>query len=243
MQQSVRKFRSTYFNAIGQQKGPLKLTRRYSAMQKNAVGLVVLLTTPHDQLSVFDCDAQILFRKSGNRQGDPKGVVGNLFNIVRGIAVLGLGSPFDKPLQLVESQKKRMRSQAQFTHGVLTQATLCPPPRKQGRPETYGALTRRPQVSVGATDNRNSWVFWDKTTASECQMHHNPPQTMAPEEVLRVKLEALKREHRDLDEAIRALEDQGRADPLTLRRLKKQKLALKDRITVLEDKITPDIIA
>ena len=74
-------------------------------------------------------------------------------------------------------------------------------------------------------------------------MHNTPPQTMAPEEVLRVKLEALKREHRDLDEAIRALEDQGRADPLTIRRLKKQKLSLKDRISVLEDEITPDIIA
>jgi hypothetical protein len=66
---------------------------------------------------------------------------------------------------------------------------------------------------------------------------------MAPEEVLRVKLEMLKREHRDLDEAIRALEDQGRPDPLTVRRLKKQKLLLKDRISLLEDQITPDIIA
>lgn len=74
-------------------------------------------------------------------------------------------------------------------------------------------------------------------------MPHDQPRTMAPEEVLRVKLEALKREHRDLDEAIRALEDQGRADPLTVRRLKKQKLSLKDRIALLEDEITPDIIA
>ena len=74
-------------------------------------------------------------------------------------------------------------------------------------------------------------------------MLHEPPQTMAPEEVLRLKLEVLRREHRDLDEAIRALEDQGRADPLTVRRLKKQKLSLKDRISVLEDQITPDIIA
>lgn len=74
-------------------------------------------------------------------------------------------------------------------------------------------------------------------------MSHEQPQTMDPEEVLRLKLEVLKREHRDLDEAIRALEEQGRADPLTVRRLKKQKLALKDRISLLEDQITPDIIA
>lgn len=74
-------------------------------------------------------------------------------------------------------------------------------------------------------------------------MPQDQPQKMAPEEVLRVKLEMLKREHRDLDEAIRALEDQGRPDPLTVRRLKKQKLLLKDRISLLEDQITPDIIA
>ena len=50
-------------------------------------------------------------------------------------------------------------------------------------------------------------------------------------------------EHRDLDEAITALEGKGTADQLTLRRLKKQKLGLKDRIAILEDQLTPDIIA
>ncbi len=66
---------------------------------------------------------------------------------------------------------------------------------------------------------------------------------MMTEDVLRVKLEALKREHRDLDEAIHALEEKGTADQLTLRRLKKQKLVLKDRIAQIEDRLLPDIIA
>lgn len=70
-----------------------------------------------------------------------------------------------------------------------------------------------------------------------------PKVEMAAEEVLRVKLEALRREHRDLDEAISALEAKGTGDPLTIRRLKKQKLGLKDRIQALEDRLTPDIIA
>ena len=74
-------------------------------------------------------------------------------------------------------------------------------------------------------------------------MTQTPPKTMEPEEVLKVKLEALRREHRDLDEAIRALEEKSTRDPLTVRRLKKQKLALKDRIAVIEDQLTPDIIA
>lgn len=66
---------------------------------------------------------------------------------------------------------------------------------------------------------------------------------MSREEVLTVELEVLKREHRDLDEAIHALEEQGRADMFTLRRLKKQKLSIKDKIARIEDELFPDIIA
>lgn len=66
---------------------------------------------------------------------------------------------------------------------------------------------------------------------------------MPTEDVLRVQLGVLRREHRDLDEAISALEDKGTGDPFTLKRLKKQKLLLKDKIAALEDRLTPDIIA
>ena len=63
------------------------------------------------------------------------------------------------------------------------------------------------------------------------------------DEMLRIKLEVLRREHRDLDEAVRAMESTGRPDQLSLRRLKKQKLALKDQIVKIEDQLIPDIIA
>ncbi len=69
------------------------------------------------------------------------------------------------------------------------------------------------------------------------------PPTMSRDEVLRIKLEFLQRAHRDLDHAIAALDVGGLADPLRLRRLKKQKLALKDQIARIEDELTPDIIA
>ncbi len=69
------------------------------------------------------------------------------------------------------------------------------------------------------------------------------PSEMNFEEMLRVKLEVLRREHRDLDEAVQALEQTGRPDQLTLRRLKKQKLVLKDQIVKMEDQLIPDIIA
>ena len=67
--------------------------------------------------------------------------------------------------------------------------------------------------------------------------------SMKTDEVLRVELAVFRREHRDLDEAIRALSERGTADQLTLQRLKKQKLRLKDRIALIEDRLTPDIIA
>jgi hypothetical protein len=66
---------------------------------------------------------------------------------------------------------------------------------------------------------------------------------MKSEEVLRVELEVFRRQHRDLDEAIRALVERGTSDQLTIQRLKKQKLQLKDKIALIEDLLTPDIIA
>ncbi|MCC2110695.1 MAG: DUF465 domain-containing protein [Hyphomicrobiales bacterium] len=60
---------------------------------------------------------------------------------------------------------------------------------------------------------------------------------------IRAELMRLRQEHSDLDAAISALIETGRADHLRLQRLKKQKLSLKDRISLLEDKLLPDIIA
>lgn len=71
----------------------------------------------------------------------------------------------------------------------------------------------------------------------------NAHHQMSHEEISRARLEVLRREHRDLDEAITALVCVGANCSLTLQRLKKQKLALKDRISRLEDELTPDIIA
>ena len=70
-----------------------------------------------------------------------------------------------------------------------------------------------------------------------------PPSELNHDEMLRIRLGVLVREHRDLDEAIHVLETAGRPDPLTLRRLKKQKLFLKDQIVKMEDALIPDIIA
>jgi len=68
--------------------------------------------------------------------------------------------------------------------------------------------------------------------------------TEEEEEVeLKAQLERLRQEHRDLDAAIEALQSVPGSDVIQVQRLKKRKLVLRDRITFIEDQLTPDIIA
>jgi hypothetical protein len=60
---------------------------------------------------------------------------------------------------------------------------------------------------------------------------------------LRAQLSRLRQEHRDLDAAIEALQGSRASDILQVQRLKKRKLVLRDRMTFIEDQLTPDIIA
>lgn len=57
---------------------------------------------------------------------------------------------------------------------------------------------------------------------------------------LRTRLEELRIEHRDLDDAITRLTQAPCDDELMLRRMKKRKLALKDRIAAIEMALAPD---
>ncbi len=62
-----------------------------------------------------------------------------------------------------------------------------------------------------------------------------------PEQAAR--LEQLKMEHRDLDDAIEALRAKSAPDQLQIARLKKRKLRLRDEIAMIQDRLIPDIIA
>ena len=63
------------------------------------------------------------------------------------------------------------------------------------------------------------------------------------ESAMAIELSRLRQEHRDLDGAIEALEHAATGDQLQVQRLKKRKLILRDRISFIEDILTPDIIA
>jgi hypothetical protein len=63
------------------------------------------------------------------------------------------------------------------------------------------------------------------------------------DEAIREQLDAMKAEHRRLDEQIIALSAEPLSDQLEIARLKRRKLQLKDRIQMIMDRNTPDIIA
>ncbi len=67
--------------------------------------------------------------------------------------------------------------------------------------------------------------------------------TKEEERELREQLARLQQEHRDLDAAIMALAASPGSDLIQVQRLKKRKLVLRDKIRVIEDQLTPDIIA
>ncbi len=67
--------------------------------------------------------------------------------------------------------------------------------------------------------------------------------TEEEERELRAQLARLQQEHRDLDAAILALAESPGSDLIQVQRLKKRKLVLRDRISYIEDQLTPDIIA
>jgi hypothetical protein len=63
------------------------------------------------------------------------------------------------------------------------------------------------------------------------------------EDAVREMLTAVTQEHRDLDDAIAALVAAGTFDLLTVQRMKKRKLLLKDEMERLQNMLVPDIIA
>ena len=62
-------------------------------------------------------------------------------------------------------------------------------------------------------------------------------------EATKARIAELHLEHRSLDKVISSLADSPTLNELELRRLKKQKLKLKDQITLLEKRLVPDVPA
>ena len=111
--------------------------------------------------------------------------------------------------------------------------------RSNPRYTALGALERR-------TAKRDTFTgFRRPIDAGGCEPSFESAVAMTKDEEreLREQLARLQQEHRDLDVAISALQHSPGSDLLQVQRLKKRKLYLRDRISHIEDELTPDIIA
>ncbi|AJP47922.1 hypothetical protein PG1C_04455 [Rugosibacter aromaticivorans] len=66
------------------------------------------------------------------------------------------------------------------------------------------------------------------------------PEDADAAKALRARLEALRAEHQQLDEAIRRIATHPSEDELMIRRMKKRKLLVKDDIRAIEQMLDPD---
>jgi hypothetical protein len=98
---------------------------------------------------------------------------------------------------------------------------------------------------VGRPIRKRDILAQTSILASNDRAPRTPPFAMSDEERRELEgiLARLRQEHRDLDAAIEALHNAPGADILQVQRLKKRKLQLRDRIRMVEDQLTPDIIA
>jgi hypothetical protein len=87
-------------------------------------------------------------------------------------------------------------------------------------------------------------LTWRRTPPRRPRADASSTVTMSDQEQadLRLEFARLKQDHADFDAAINAMIEMG-CDPLQIQRMKKKKLAIKDRLSRLEDRIIPDIIA
>jgi hypothetical protein len=103
----------------------------------------------------------------------------------------------------------------------------------------YGLISRLERNAP----KRDNFVLGAGATVGRPARKPAVAMTKEEERDLREQLARLLEEHRDLDAAILALQDAPGSDLLQIQRLKKRKLYLRDRISFIEDQLTPDIIA
>jgi hypothetical protein len=251
MKQAVLQAGACHLDPFGQGKGALELSRGNTAMQENAlcpvrVAAVILLLTTDQQLSAFDRDRQITLGEAGDSQRDTKAAWSRHFDIEWRVTVRpGAGRSFNQTFKLIKAQQQRVGRKRNACH----QRALFIKRRMLRAPDAATRLLDMGQRRASARTRNKPTPFAAARMSLDCcgtgraGTTMDSPQELSHEEVLVVKLAVLRQKHRDLDDAISALQEQGLSAQLTIQRLKKEKLRLKDQIARIEDELTPDIIA
>src|SRR5690606_32697379 len=117
--------------------------------------------------------------------------------------------------------------------------------RHDGRERGQERSCHPPRRRITSLPSHGAHLHAARRSAKTIQKRHTGDASMtdkAFDEVtsLRLRLDEMRLEHRDLDDAIVTLAASPTGDELMLRRLKKRKLALKDRIIAIEHMLSPD---
>lgn len=114
-----------------------------------------------------------------------------------------------------------------------------------GQPLVFQAFGGKGKKTNGDGPKKEGRVDGDLLEFSDLHKNHSAKSSKAIDEdhLMRAKLVTLTEKHRDLDDAITALERAGTFDQLQVQRLKKQKLTIKDEMSKLKAMLHPDIIA
>jgi hypothetical protein len=180
----------------------------------------------------------------------------NLQTVCRRVCLCLAYFLFQRPVPSFEFGKMRLHRHLAASLRLMTPAPLSGMLHKYDRVQIYSfcRTAKIPAVhdlAVGLSGiNQNAIIHSDLPAFSPCPRGAQRDQgatkaamTKEEERELRAQLSRLQQEHRDLDAAIAALQGSLGSDIIQVQRLKKRKLHLRDRITFIEDQLTPDIIA
>ncbi|HLK23346.1 MAG TPA: TIGR02444 family protein [Caulobacteraceae bacterium] len=145
-----------------------------------------------------------------------------------------------------EGERERLKADELAAERLLLQALEAQTPPPSGARGALGAALAAwappaPKGRLSDLAGGFSKTAFSATNLADMSFSDEPP--LANDEAIHARIAELRQAHQDLDDAVRALSAKSVPDQLQIARLKKQKLALRDQITRLEDRLTPDIIA
>jgi len=106
MEKPIIQPRAAHLNALGQDKRSLELSGGDSAVQVHAPRFVRLLAA-HNELVVLNRNAEVTHREAGDREGDPQGILAELFDIVGRISIArNFADPVERPFEMIEPQEQ-----------------------------------------------------------------------------------------------------------------------------------------
>ena len=88
IQQPIFQPRRRDLYPFGQYKRPLELAGGNPSVQEHPAPVVAVILAADDQLVVFDFDVELIHREPGDRQGNPKMLLADLFDVIRRIAFI-----------------------------------------------------------------------------------------------------------------------------------------------------------